>query len=221
MSNAYRVVESYHRQKHFDFWSEYTNPFWAATFHLDVERLKGYCQEQGYPVYLNLCYFMTRAMREIEDFRYRLQGGRLVLYDEIHPGLVIPAPGGLFTFADYTYHPDVAIFNRRARKVSEEAGSGVELGEPEHRNGIWFTALPKVPFTSFTHATRGPTDSEPRVAFGKFTERAGKLSVPVGIQVNHRLVDGNAVGELVERSQRCYDEPATRGCADAPAGSSR
>ncbi len=216
MNNHYRVVESYHRQQHFDFWSGYDNPFYAATFHLDIRRLKAYCERQGspeggpegrYPLYLSLCYFMIRAMREIEDFRYRLLDGRLVLYDEIHPGLAIPAPGGLFTFADYEY-PDVAIFHRRARRVSEQASGGVALEAPEHHNGIWFTALPKVPFTGFTHATRSPDDSEPRIAFGKFAERDGKLMVPVGVQVNHRLVDGNALGELVERSQRCYDEPA-------------
>ncbi len=207
MSNTYRVVESYHRQKLFDFWSEYANPFYSATFHLDIRCLKAYCRSQGYPLYLNLCYFMTRAMRRIEDFRYRLLDGRLVLYDEIHPGLAVPAPGGLFTFADYEYHPAAATFNRRARKVSETARSRVELKAPEHRNGIWFTALPKVPFTSFTHATKEPADSEPRIAFGQVAESDGKLLVPVGVQVNHRLVDGNALGELVERTQRCYDEP--------------
>ncbi len=207
MSNAYKNVESYYRQKHFDFWSKYRNPYYSATFHLDMTRLKAYCQEHGVPIYLNLCYFMTRAMREIEDFRYRLLDGRLVLYDEIHPGLTEPAPGDLFTFADYEYHPDAAVFNRRARKVSQQARGKVELKAPEHRNGIWFTALPRVPFTSFTHATRAPDDSEPRIAFGRFAEQDGMLLVPVGIQVNHRLVDGNALGELVERTQLCYDQP--------------
>ncbi len=213
MNNAYRIVENYHRQQLFDFWSEYENPFWGATFHLDVWQLKAWCAEQSspegghYPLYLNLCYFMTRAMREIEDFRYRLLDGRLVLYDEIHPGLTEPAPGDLFTFADYEYHPDAAVFNRRARKVSQQARGKVELKAPEHRNGIWFTALPRVPFTSFTHATRAPDDGEPRIAFGRFAEQDGMLLVPVGIQVNHRLVDGNALGELVERTQQCYDQP--------------
>jgi len=207
MSNSYRMVESYYRQQHFDFWSTYGNPFYAATFDLDMTCLKGYCEVNGFPLYLNLCYFMTRAMREIEDFRYRLKGGRLVLYDELHPSLAIPAPGGLFTFANYEYHPDAAIFNRRARKISAAASGGVELADPEHRNGVWFTALPKVPFTGFTHASRRPTDSEPQIAFGKLAERGGRLMVPVGVQVNHMLVDGNALGELVERTQCCYDQP--------------
>ncbi len=31
MNNAYRIVESYHRQQLFDFWSRYCNPFWGAS----------------------------------------------------------------------------------------------------------------------------------------------------------------------------------------------
>ena len=208
MSNRYRVVESYRRQPHFDFFSKYRNPFYATTFHLDMTGLKRFTEEREYPLYLNLCYYTTRAMHEIEDFRYRLLDGRLVLYDEIHPGLTVPAPGGLFTFAYHRYHPDVARFNERARQVSEASRQGVELEDPEHRNGVWFTALPKVPFTSFTHASNLPTDSEPQVAFGKYTERDGRLLVPVGVQVNHSLIDGNALGELVERAQRWFDEPS-------------
>ncbi len=206
MNTRHRIVETYYRQQHYDFWSRYQNPFYATTFHLDMTRLKAFADERGYSVYVNLCYFFTRAMRAVEDFRYRLLDGRLVLYDEIHPGLTLPAPGGLFTFAYYEYHPDVAVFNERAREISEEARRTVDLGESEHRNQIFFTALPKVPFTSFTHATCQPTDAEPRVAFGQFAERDGRLLVPVGLQVNHMFIDGNALGELVEGAQRAFDE---------------
>ncbi|MEM7350570.1 MAG: CatA-like O-acetyltransferase [Acidobacteriota bacterium] len=208
MSDTYRVVESYHRQPVFDFFAQYRNPFYATTFELDLTHLKAFIDEHGYLLYLNLCYYVTRAMSEIEDFRYRLLDGQLVLYDEIHPGLTEPAPGGLFTFAYYRYHPDVVTFNQRARQISQAAREGVELSDPEHRNGVWFTSLPKVPFTSFTHAYNASTDTEPQVAFGRYSEREGRLWVPLGIQVNHMLIDGNALGELVERTQKWFDAPA-------------
>jgi chloramphenicol O-acetyltransferase type A len=205
MNTRHRVVEDYYRQRHFDFWSAYQNPFYAATFHLDATRLKAFTDARGYSIYVNLCYFMTRALRGIEDFRYRLVDGRIVLYEEIHPGLTLPAPDGLFTFAYFEYDDDVAAFNERAREVAATARRGVDLGESEHRNWVFFTALPKVPFTSFTHATRSPDDTEPQVAFGRFSERGGRLLVPVGLQVNHRLIDGRALGEAVEGTQRELD----------------
>ncbi len=208
MNTRHRVVRSYHRQQHFDFWSPYRNPFYSATVHFDVTRLKAYCDEHGHSIYVNLCYFFTRAMSEIEDFRYRLLDGRIVLYDELHPGLTVPAPDGLFTFAYFEYHPQAAVFNERAREISESARREVRLEDSKHLNWVYFTALPKVPFTSFTHATHQPTDTVPQVAFGKFSRQDGRLQVPAGIQVNHMLVDGNALGELVEGVQGCFDDPA-------------
>lgn len=205
MNASYRVVDAYYRQQHFDFWSVYQNPFYAATVQLDVTRLKAFTDARGYSIYVNLCYFMTRALRAIEDFRYRLLDGRIVLYEEIHPGLTLPAPGGLFTFAYFEYDDDVAAFNARAAETSASARAKVDLGESEHRNWVFFTALPKVPFTSFTHATRLPTDTEPQVAFGQFAERDGRLWVPAGVQVNHRLIDGRALGEAVEKTQQVFD----------------
>ncbi len=207
MNNAYQIVETYPRQPVFDFFSKYQNPFYATTFHLDVTHLKAFVERRRYPLYLNLCYYVTRAMNEIEDFRVRLLNEELVLYEQIHPSLVEPAPGGLFTFANYAYDPDIESFNKEAREVSEAARKGVELADSEHRNGVWFTALPKVPFTSFNHAYNLSTDSEPQVAFGKITAIDGKLLVPLGVQVNHMLIDGNALGQLVEHAQRGFDAP--------------
>lgn len=210
MNTRHRVVKAYYRQQHFDFWSRYQNPFYATTVHLDVTRLKSFTAERGYPIYVNLCYFFTRALRGIEDFAYRLIDGRIVLYEEVHPAITLPAPGGLFTFANLEYQPDVAAFNAQADEVGREARESVKLENTEHRNWVYFTALPKVPFTSFTHATCQPTDAEPMVAFGKFSEHDGRVTVPVGLQVNHIFIDGNAVGELVERAQHCFDDPLRR-----------
>lgn len=207
MNNRYRVVEHYRRQKPFDFFSTYRNPFYATTFELDMTELKAFTDERDYSLHVNLCYFVTRAMQEIEDFHYRVLNGQLVFYEEIQPSSTVPAPDGLFNFAYFTYDADVDVFNRGAAEVIEAAGRGVQLADLEHRNGVWFTALPKVPFTSFTHASNLATDTEPQVAFGKFRQQDGRLWVPLGVQVNHTVIDGNALGELFERAQKWFSEP--------------
>ena len=202
----YRVVENYYRQEHFDFYRGRLSPFYGATIHLPVSRLKAYAKENGYPVYLSLCYFFTKAMQGIEDFRYRLLDDRIVLYDEVHPGLTLPAPGGLFRFAYFDYRPEPADFFRGAQAVLAREPGEELLVESRHRNYIFFTVLPKVPFTSFTHAYEAG-ETEPKVAFGRIEEVRGRLRVPVGIQVNHVFVDGNALGELVERAEAVFEHP--------------
>lgn len=106
------------------------------------------------------------------------------------------------------YNPDVAEFNERAREISEAARREVTLEETGELNQVFFTVLPGVPFTGFVHATNQPADTVPQVAFGKYSEAEGRLTVPVGVQVNHVFIDGGALGEMVERTQAWFDDPA-------------
>ncbi len=206
----YRVVESYYRQEHLDFYLRYRSPFWAVTVDFDVTAVRDLARARGYPIYLNLCYFFVKAIQGLEDFRYRLLDGEVVLYEALHPGMTVPAPDGRFSFLYLDYDPDTERFNREAAPKLEAASERVALAESRHRNYVFFTALPGVPFTSFVHASDDPGDGAPRVAFGRFSERAeraGRTVAPVGIQVNHAFIDGTMMGELVERVQALYDDP--------------
>lgn len=207
---SYREVERYYRQEHFEYYSAYESPFYAVTVEIDMTALKAWAARRGYSVYLSLAYFFTGAAASVEDFRYRLHDGRMVLYDRLHPGLTVPTPDGRFSFANLEWDPDPDRFHRSAAPVIEEAKAAVTLAEsPRHRNYLYFTALPGVPFTGFTHATAlRPEEAEPKVAFGRFGRRGDRLVVPIGIQVNHAFVDGRALGELVERVERLYAEPS-------------
>ncbi len=204
----FRVVERYYRQEHFDFYTKYGWPFYAATVRFDITALKAWADEQGHPTYLSLCYYFTRAAQAIEDFRYRIRDGRIVLYERLHPGLTVPAPDGLFSFAYLHYAAEPEAFFPAAEAVLVEAQQRVALRESEHKNYLYFTALPEVPFTGFSHAQSGhSSDVAPRVAFGSFDRQGDALFVPVGIQVSHVFIDGRSLGELVERVQALYSKP--------------
>ena len=204
----YRAVENYHRQQHFDFFRPYPNPFYSITFELDATDLKVWLKQKGYPIYLNLCYFLTKAMREVEDFRYRLLDDQMVLYEDLHLGITVPSSDGLFSFAHYDFHPDTATFNRMAAEHADEGRGEATLETMSHTNYTYCTAIPGVAFTSFVHATPADTtDGAPRIAFGQFVEREGRLMVPVGMTVNHIFIDGSALGALAQGAQALYSNP--------------
>ncbi len=204
---AYQVIDSYYRQQLFDFFSTYRDPFYALTFELDITGLKAFSDHQGHSTYLNLCYYFTRAMQGLEDFRYRVMGGRIVLYDHIDFAATLPAPNGLFSFAYFDYHPDVEVFNHQARAVAAAARAELDLRQPEDTNHVLYTALPKVRFTGFTHARPADgSDARPRCAFGQFFSQGTRLLVPVGLEVNHIFVDGAALGDLVQTAQKVLDQ---------------
>lgn len=205
----YRVVDRYYRQQNFEFFRNYPNPFYSITFHLDATALKRFCRRHGHPVYLSLCYFFTRAMQKVEDFRYRLIDDQIVLYEQIHIGMTVPAPEGLFSFAYFDAHPDTETFFRQAEGQREQGRNEASLVTREQTNYNYFTAIPGLSFTCFAHATPADTsDGAPRVAFGKFFEQGDRLMVPVGMTVNHLFIDGQALGRLGENAEQELAEPS-------------
>ena len=203
---SYRVVDDYYRQAQFDFFKSFASPYYGVTLSFECSRVKAAANERGYSTYLSLCYFFVRAMQQIEDFRYRYLDGRIVLYEGLNLGLTVPAPNGLFSFQYLRYDPDWQRFNETA---STAAHSHVELIEQPEPNYVYFTSLPDVAFSSFTHPTSDrKTDGQTKVCFGRFSEASTEgLRVPVGLQVNHLFIDGNHLGALAERVQRAYDDP--------------
>lgn len=202
---GYRVIEDYYRRKTFEFFRGYRDPFYSVSFALQFSRLKAFLDERGYRTYLNLCYFFTRAIQPLEDFRYRLEHGDIVLYDSIHLGMTVPASGGRFSFVYLEYQGDADRFNVEA--TLPEPSAGPDLASRSDSACVFFTAIPGIPFTTFTHATNDPTDGSPRVAFGKPYEEGGDSWVPVGLQVNHLFIDGRPLGELYERAVHCFRNP--------------
>jgi chloramphenicol O-acetyltransferase type A len=202
----YRVVDSYYRQVQLDFFRRYRSPFYAVTFELDVTGFKRHVDERGLPTYVNLCWVFLRAMQGIEDFRYRLLDGRVVLYERLHPSLTVPAPGGRFSFCALWWDPDLDAFNRAAAAAMAAAGAASSLADPGRQNAVYFTALPGVPFTSFTHVVPDdPEAGQTQVAFGRFRDDGGRRRVPVGLQINHLFIDGAALGRLCDAAQRELD----------------
>jgi chloramphenicol O-acetyltransferase type A len=134
-----------------------------------------------------------------------LQGEEVVLYDSLHVGLTVPAPNRTFSFASLTWQDDAPAFLARAAEVLAGASAAIDLTGGDAPDFAYYTALPKVPFSSFTHvALADPTAGQPEAAFGRYQERGGKTFVPVGVLVNHLYVHGADLGDLYEAAQESF-----------------
>jgi chloramphenicol O-acetyltransferase type A len=54
-----------------------------------------------------------------------------------------------------------------------------------------------------------PTDSVPRIAWGKFEEGTESLKLPVGVQAHHALMDGVHVGKFYDLVQEYMRKPTS------------
>jgi chloramphenicol O-acetyltransferase len=111
----------------------------------------------------------------------------------------VPAPERTYTFAPLEWEASAESFLARAGDAIARASRGVDLTGGADPDYAYYTALPKVPFTSFSHvALPDPHQGQPEAAFGRFREQDGRTIVPVGVSVNHMYVDGADLGDLYE-----------------------
>jgi chloramphenicol O-acetyltransferase type A len=196
---GYRVLERYPRRAHLEFYRSNPNPFYGVSFELDATALRARARERGASTYAAMVWAYHRALLPIDAFRTRLRGDDVVLHDTLRVGMTVPAPERTFTFAALEWDPSAADFLSRAGEAIARASEGVDLTGGAAPDFAYYTALPKVPFTNFTHvALSDPTQGQPEAAFGRFREQDGRTIVPVGVAVNHLYVDGADLGELYE-----------------------
>ena len=196
---SFRVLQHYPRRSHLEFFRSNPNPFYGVNFELDATAVRAArARASGASTYAALVWAYHRALLPIDAFRTRLRGEDVVLYDTLRIGMTVPAPDRTFTFAPLEWEPSAESFLARAAEAVARA-ERVDLTGGADPDFAYYTALPKVPFTSFTHvALPDPRQGQPEAAFGRFREQDGRTIVPVGVAVNHLYVDGADLGELYE-----------------------
>jgi chloramphenicol O-acetyltransferase type A len=203
--SSYRVLADYPRRAHLEFFRRNANPFYHLTFELDATKVRARAKEAGGSTYAAMVWAYHRALVSIDAFRTRLHGDDVVLYETLAVGMTVPAPGRTFTFATLDYEPDGARFLERAGAAMKSASEKVDLSGGAAPDFAYYTALPKIPFLSFTHVNLpDKIAGQPECAFGKFRESEGQSFVPVGILVNHLYVDGADLGDLYEAARDSF-----------------
>jgi chloramphenicol O-acetyltransferase type A len=202
---SWRVLPDYPRRAHLEFFRRNPNPFYGITFELDATAIRAAARAASASTYAAMVWAYHGALLGIDAFRTRLVGEDVVLHDSLHVGMTVRAPERRFTFARLEWEADARAFLAGAAEVIARAEQGVDLGSGDAPDFAYYTALPKVPFTHFTHvALADPTAGQPEAAFGKFREVDGRTLVPVGVLVNHLYVDGADLGDLYESARESF-----------------
>lgn len=207
---TYLDLDAWPRRQQFDWFRTYERPYFNVCAPTDVTRLFQHCKNSGVPFSLAYHFLSLRAANEIEPFRYRLRGDRVLVHGRIDCGTTVPVGDDRFAFAYFEYAEDFRTFRQGFNE--EMARIAARDGALEPREDcddlIHYTVLPWMSFTSFSHARRdGKEDSIPKIVFGKTYESEGKLLMPHSVEVHHALMDGLHVGRYFERFQNLLNEP--------------
>ena len=206
----YLDIQSWSRRDLFEFFRDYTNPYFNVCTQIDITELKEFVRSQRRTkISLALHYFALRAANEIEPFRYRLKNGRIFVYDVVSGGTTVLLPNESFGYAYFEYQRDFEKFVRDMGRAVEEIRTGTGELKPTTRDDvIYHTTLPWISFTSFAHArNKGRGDSIPRIVFGKFRNENNRWMLPISVEVHHALMDGLHVGKYLSRLEEAFADP--------------
>ncbi len=192
--------ETWPRKAIYDFFSPMCNPFYALTFPVDVTALRCFAKERGLSFYCGMVWMVTRAMDQVEAFRYKIRGEEIILHDHLIPSFTDLAPGSdTFHITTLEAGNELEDFCRRARAASQAQTEFMTRGPWPEDQLVYFTCLPWFPLTALTNERdTDPSDSIPRVGWGRWEEAGERTVLHLSLELNHRLLDGVHAGRFYE-----------------------
>lgn len=192
------------RSAHYDFFSGMSDPFYALTFPVDITPLRAWCRARGLSFYMAMVYGVTKAMERVDAFLYKDRNGVIVKHDRLIPSFTDLRPGSdLFYIVTVEAGEDPEEFCRRAKARSAEQTGFITSGDWAEDELVYFTCLPWFPVTAFTNERDlNPSDSVPRVSWGRWRQEGDRYLLDLSLELNHRLLDGVHVGEFHDELTR-------------------
>lgn len=173
-----------------------TFPFAGLTVEMDITDMMA--ARGGRPFFLSMLYAVVRAANAVPQLRRRLlPDGRVAEYDWCAPSYTAMKSDGVYVYCNVEgalpYDEFVAQGQRRQREVLER-GTLTEDGDV--RSFFFVSSVPWVHYSQLQHPAESPDDSNPRISWGRYTERGGRVTLPVSIFVNHALADGLHIAQF-------------------------
>lgn len=203
-------VENWERKRQFFFFKDYDNPFFNICTEVDVSELLNFTKENELSFFITSLYASIKAANLIEEFRYRIKGDGVIIYDEIHLGSTVLNEDDTFSFCYFNFNSSFKKFNIEAKQALQNLirNKGVFDPRSNQDNLIHYSVIPWISFLSISHPRKFKTsDSIPKIVFGKYHNKDNRLIMPISIDVHHSLLDGFHVSRYLNKLQDILNEP--------------
>lgn len=204
----YIDLEKWPRKKHFEFFERADYPYIDLTVQMDITPFIHYVKDHGHKLFPSLLYCFVKGANEVEAFRYRVLEDRVVKYEKIHGDITVPIEGDLFAFCRVEYKENIRDFLKEVAAAEEKAKQQSGLVDNDWLDVVWVSCSPWFSFTSMSAPTADKKKrSIPLILVGKYYESGGKTLLPVGVKVNHALIDGAHIGKLLTHFENSFKDP--------------
>ncbi len=202
--DRYIDVETWPRKDAYRLFSRGYLPYFSVTTPLDVTELRRFTKKEGLSFYRAMVYIVSRAMNELEPFRLRIRKDGIAVCETVSPSYTTAGRDGSFGISDVEYLPGetMADFCRRALEKEASQREQMVVQDDVRDDLIFISSVPWFVTTSvLQEQPTNPDDSFPRVLWDRVHEEKGRQLVNFTAQLNHRLLDGSHVRDLLLRME--------------------
>lgn len=199
-----------HRAKHLAFFRQMAWPHFSMVVPVPCQAVVQHIKAHDLHFTSVFVYLLTLAAHRIPELRWRIRGDRVVEHDVVHPSFTVTTKDSdVFSFCYVEFVDNFKVFHGRVKKAVPEMRDSPSLeDEPGRDDYLFMSAMPWVHFTGLTHPMNiGREDSVPRIVWGKAEMKEGILTVPIGLQVHHALVDGRHASAFFTELESLFAAP--------------
>jgi chloramphenicol O-acetyltransferase type A len=204
-------IEEWKRKNQFNFFKDFDNPFFNICTDVDVSELYNFSKKSEFSFFLTSIYATLKAANLIEEFRYRIKDGGVIVHDQIHAGSTFLKDDNTFGFVYLNYKSSINDFYPEAEIILEKTKQEKDTFDPRSTEDdlVHYSVIPWISFLSISHARKfSRKESIPKIVLGKYYEKDKRLIMPISIELHHSLADGLLVANYLEKLQEILDQPA-------------
>ena len=202
--DRYIDVETWPRKDAYRLFSRGYLPYFSVTTPLDVTELRRFTKKEGLSFYRAMVYIVSKAMNELEPFRLRIRKDGIAVCETVSPSYTTAGRDGSFGISDVEYLPGETMVDFCRRALEKEASQREQMvvQDDVRDDLIFISSVPWFVTTSvLQEQPTNPDDSFPRVLWDRVHEEKGRQLVNFTAQLNHRLLDGSHVRDLLLRME--------------------
>ena len=200
------VVTNLEREELFHHYNEKANPFSFVTTKIDITNAYNYSRKHK-NLYAVLCYTFTKAMNQVDNFKYAYENGEIVKYDMLNPVYTEMLDTKDVSFISCKLGSSLEEFielNKIAKEKFKKTQAVVGFDE-EGLGEVWYSCLPWFKFTGVV-PPYDPSITIPQIIWDKYEIVDDHVYINAMIISHHGFVDGYHIGQLIENINKELSE---------------
>lgn len=200
MDYKYLNMETYKRKNHFEYFNSLAFPYVGLTVNVDITDLLKTIKEKKLPLFLSICYCVSKAANRVPEFRQRILNNQIVEYGYCLTSHTVALNDGTYCYCDLDSNRSFEDYICYAINEQEKAKQRNSIHEEadDILGKIFISTIPWVSYTALVNPTPVPADSNPRITWGKYFIQNEKVLLPVSVLCHHALVDGLHISKFYD-----------------------